>query len=161
MSAEGISQDGEGDQLFQEEPGCCGQADLLPLGRRWLPALRTLGKRPEQLHRRYPTPEACSRPQVQTVHGERTTVYTHISFSSLKGALISKCPSTIETNHLNFHEKNKICLLSIAVFAVKLPGRESRAKEPFFQSMQQIVDELLDVLLPVLKEKPFAMFGHR
>ncbi|XP_069033147.1 S-acyl fatty acid synthase thioesterase, medium chain isoform X1 [Embiotoca jacksoni] len=49
---------------------------------------------------------------------------------------------------------------SIEVFAVKLPGRESRAKESFFQSMQQIVDEVVDVLLPVLKEKPFALFGH-
>ncbi|XP_044028812.1 S-acyl fatty acid synthase thioesterase, medium chain isoform X1 [Siniperca chuatsi] len=49
---------------------------------------------------------------------------------------------------------------SIEVFAVKLPGRESRAKEPFFQNMQQIVNEVIGVLLPVLKEKPFALFGH-
>lgn len=49
---------------------------------------------------------------------------------------------------------------SIEVFAVKLPGRESRAKEPFFQSMEQIVDEVIGALLPVLKEKPFALFGH-
>ncbi|XP_053189927.1 S-acyl fatty acid synthase thioesterase, medium chain isoform X1 [Scomber japonicus] len=49
---------------------------------------------------------------------------------------------------------------SIEVFAVKLPGRESRAKEPFFQNMQQIVDEVVGVLLPLLKEKPFALFGH-
>lgn len=47
------------------------------------------------------------------------------------------------------------------MFAVKLPGRESRAKEPFFQNMQQIVDEVVGVLLPELKEKPFALFGHR
>ncbi|XP_026204644.1 S-acyl fatty acid synthase thioesterase, medium chain [Anabas testudineus] len=49
---------------------------------------------------------------------------------------------------------------SIEVFAITLPGRESRAKEPFFQSMQQIVDEIIGVLLPLLKEKPFALFGH-
>lgn len=49
---------------------------------------------------------------------------------------------------------------SIEVFAVRLPGRESRAKEPFFLNMQQIVDEVIGVLLPVLKEKPFALFGH-
>ncbi|XP_061839282.1 S-acyl fatty acid synthase thioesterase, medium chain [Nerophis lumbriciformis] len=49
---------------------------------------------------------------------------------------------------------------SIEVLAVKLPGRESRATEPFFENMQQIVDELLHVLLPLLKEKPFALFGH-
>ncbi|XP_029022386.1 S-acyl fatty acid synthase thioesterase, medium chain isoform X2 [Betta splendens] len=46
------------------------------------------------------------------------------------------------------------------VFAVKLPGREGRAKEPFFQSMQQIIDEVISVLLPLLREKPFALFGH-
>ncbi|XP_003969244.2 S-acyl fatty acid synthase thioesterase, medium chain isoform X1 [Takifugu rubripes] len=49
---------------------------------------------------------------------------------------------------------------STEVLAVTLPGRESRAKEPFFHSMQQIVDELIGTLLPVLKEKPFALFGH-
>lgn len=47
------------------------------------------------------------------------------------------------------------------VFAVKLPGREGRAKEPFLQSMQQIVDEVTGALLPLLREKPFALFGHR
>ncbi|XP_034017237.1 S-acyl fatty acid synthase thioesterase, medium chain [Thalassophryne amazonica] len=54
----------------------------------------------------------------------------------------------------------KVLCSSIEVFAVKLPGRESRAKEPFFEDMQQIVDEVIGVLLPVLKEKPFALFGH-
>lgn len=49
---------------------------------------------------------------------------------------------------------------SIEVFAVKLPGRESRAKEPFFQNMQQVVDEVLSALLPLMREKPFALFGH-
>lgn len=49
---------------------------------------------------------------------------------------------------------------STEVFSVKLPGRESRAKEAFFTDMQQIVDEVVDVLLPLLKEKPFALFGH-
>ncbi|XP_027890903.1 S-acyl fatty acid synthase thioesterase, medium chain [Xiphophorus couchianus] len=49
---------------------------------------------------------------------------------------------------------------SVEVFAVKLPGRENRAREPFFDNMQQIVDEVISALLPLLKEKPFAMFGH-
>lgn len=48
----------------------------------------------------------------------------------------------------------------IEVYAVRLPGRESRVKEPFHQSMQQVVEEVVTVLLPVLKEKPFALFGH-
>ncbi|XP_061597236.1 S-acyl fatty acid synthase thioesterase, medium chain-like [Cololabis saira] len=49
---------------------------------------------------------------------------------------------------------------SVEVMAVTLPGRESRAREPFFQNMQQIVDEVIGALLPLLKEKPFAFFGH-
>ncbi|XP_075995525.1 S-acyl fatty acid synthase thioesterase, medium chain [Genypterus blacodes] len=49
---------------------------------------------------------------------------------------------------------------SIEVLAVKLPGREGRVKEPFFENMQQIVDEVIGVLLPLMKEKPFALFGH-
>ncbi|XP_062866912.1 S-acyl fatty acid synthase thioesterase, medium chain [Trichomycterus rosablanca] len=49
---------------------------------------------------------------------------------------------------------------SIEVYSVRLPGRESRAKEPFVQNMQQILDEVVGVLLPALKEKPFALFGH-
>lgn len=51
--------------------------------------------------------------------------------------------------------------LCLPVFAVRLPGRESRAREPFFHSMQQVVDEIVGTLLPLLKEKPFALFGHR
>lgn len=50
---------------------------------------------------------------------------------------------------------------ALSVFAVKLPGRESRFREPFFQNMDQIVDEVVAALLPILDEKPFALFGHR
>uniref|UniRef100_A0A1A8GZ34 S-acyl fatty acid synthase thioesterase, medium chain n=1 Tax=Nothobranchius korthausae TaxID=1143690 RepID=A0A1A8GZ34_9TELE len=48
----------------------------------------------------------------------------------------------------------------VEVFAVRLPGRESRSRDPFFRNMLQIVDEVLPLLLPLLKEKPFALFGH-
>lgn len=54
-----------------------------------------------------------------------------------------------------------ICLFAFAVYSVRYPGREGRAKEPFFRNMQEILDELISVLLPELKEKPFALFGHR
>ncbi len=47
------------------------------------------------------------------------------------------------------------------MYSVRLPGREGRAKEPFFQNMQEIIDEVIGVLLPHLREKPFALFGHR
>ncbi|XP_037549452.1 S-acyl fatty acid synthase thioesterase, medium chain [Nematolebias whitei] len=49
---------------------------------------------------------------------------------------------------------------SIEVLAVRLPGRESRAGEPFFENMQQLVDEVVAALLPLLRDKPFALFGH-
>ncbi|KAK1804878.1 hypothetical protein P4O66_019131 [Electrophorus voltai] len=49
---------------------------------------------------------------------------------------------------------------SVEVYSVRLRGREGRTKEPFFQHMQEILDEVIDVLLPELKEKPFALFGH-
>ncbi|XP_076864123.1 S-acyl fatty acid synthase thioesterase, medium chain [Brachyhypopomus gauderio] len=49
---------------------------------------------------------------------------------------------------------------SVEVYAVRLRGREARAKEAFFQHMQEILNEVIDVLLPELKEKPFALFGH-
>ncbi|XP_006636203.3 S-acyl fatty acid synthase thioesterase, medium chain isoform X2 [Lepisosteus oculatus] len=49
---------------------------------------------------------------------------------------------------------------SVEVYSVKLPGREGRAKEPFLMDMQQVVDEVVSALLPELREKPFALFGH-
>lgn len=53
------------------------------------------------------------------------------------------------------------CLFAFAVYSVRLPGREGRAKEPFFKNMEELLDEVISVLLPQLKEKPFALFGHR
>ena len=49
-----------------------------------------------------------------------------------------------------------VTFLPLPVYSVRLPGREK-----FFQNMQQIVDEVIEALLPALKEKPFAFFGHR
>lgn len=61
---------------------------------------------------------------------------------------------------IHYARWGKLVPSSIEVYAVKLAGRESRAKEPFCKSMQQIVDEVIGVLLPELREKPFALFGH-
>ncbi|XP_030645018.1 S-acyl fatty acid synthase thioesterase, medium chain [Chanos chanos] len=61
---------------------------------------------------------------------------------------------------IHYARWGKVLTSSIEVYAVRLPGREGRAKEPFFQSMQQVLDEVTDALLPQLKEKPFALFGH-
>ncbi|XP_068862852.1 S-acyl fatty acid synthase thioesterase, medium chain [Aphelocoma coerulescens] len=49
---------------------------------------------------------------------------------------------------------------SIEVFCIRLPGRETRLKEPFAKDMTSIVNEVTNVLLKELKEKPFAFFGH-
>lgn len=49
---------------------------------------------------------------------------------------------------------------STEVLSVRLPGRESRSRESFFTNIHQMVEELLEVLLPLLKEKQFSLFGH-
>ncbi|GLD59350.1 S-acyl fatty acid synthase thioesterase, medium chain [Lates japonicus] len=90
-----IKQDGEGDQLFQEKTRCCGQADLLPLGRRRVHTPCTLGKRPQQL-----CGSVCSQTSRQRESSQRAVL----------------------------------------------------------QSMQQIVDEVISVLLP-LKEKPWFLLA--
>ncbi|XP_038653902.1 S-acyl fatty acid synthase thioesterase, medium chain isoform X4 [Scyliorhinus canicula] len=49
---------------------------------------------------------------------------------------------------------------SIEVYSIRLPGREIRSKEPHAQNLQQLIEEISSTLLPSLKEKPFAFFGH-
>ncbi|NXD90097.1 SAST synthase, partial [Chaetorhynchus papuensis] len=49
---------------------------------------------------------------------------------------------------------------SIQVTCIRLPGRETRHKEPFLKDMTSVVNEVTNVLLKDLKEKPFAFFGH-
>ncbi|XP_066441705.1 S-acyl fatty acid synthase thioesterase, medium chain isoform X2 [Eleutherodactylus coqui] len=49
---------------------------------------------------------------------------------------------------------------SVEVCSIRLPGRESRSSEPFTQSMDQIIDEVITVLLPQLQGKSFVFFGH-
>ncbi|KAM5157029.1 S-acyl fatty acid synthase thioesterase, medium chain-like [Mantella aurantiaca] len=49
---------------------------------------------------------------------------------------------------------------SVEVCSLRLPGRESRSQEPFPHSVDQLLDDIIDVLLPLLREKRFAFFGH-
>uniref|UniRef100_A0A3B4ZRG3 oleoyl-[acyl-carrier-protein] hydrolase n=1 Tax=Stegastes partitus TaxID=144197 RepID=A0A3B4ZRG3_9TELE len=73
------------------------------------------------------------------------------------------CESTPEQKLKTFHypQWNQSWAGRLLREEEDLPGRESRAREPFFEDMQQIVEEVVDVLLPLLQEKPFALFGHR
>ncbi|XP_036616412.1 S-acyl fatty acid synthase thioesterase, medium chain [Trichosurus vulpecula] len=49
---------------------------------------------------------------------------------------------------------------SIEVSSIRLPGRESRFKEPFATTMDHVVAEISNALLPILRDVPFAFFGH-
>ncbi|EHB16750.1 S-acyl fatty acid synthase thioesterase, medium chain, partial [Heterocephalus glaber] len=51
-------------------------------------------------------------------------------------------------------------LLFILLYSVRLAGRESRTEEPFANDIDEIVDEIVYALLPVVQDKPFAFFGH-
>jgi medium-chain acyl-[acyl-carrier-protein] hydrolase len=48
---------------------------------------------------------------------------------------------------------------SLQVWAPQLPGRANRFREPVVDRMPQLVDALIEALLPHL-DRPFAFFGH-
>ncbi|KAM4828864.1 S-acyl fatty acid synthase thioesterase, medium chain [Thomomys bottae] len=48
----------------------------------------------------------------------------------------------------------------LEVHAVRFAGRESRIDEQFASDILQLVDEIIDALLPVIHDKSFAFFGH-
>ncbi|HAG83803.1 MAG TPA: putative thioesterase [Cyanobacteria bacterium UBA11162] len=47
----------------------------------------------------------------------------------------------------------------IEVFAIQLPGRENRLREPLFTHISDVIKVLIEVLPPYL-DRPFAFFGH-
>ncbi|XP_004379784.1 S-acyl fatty acid synthase thioesterase, medium chain [Trichechus manatus latirostris] len=49
---------------------------------------------------------------------------------------------------------------SLEVHSIRLAGRESRFEEPFASDIYDVADEIACALLPLLKDKPFAFFGH-
>ncbi|XP_072179015.1 S-acyl fatty acid synthase thioesterase, medium chain-like [Diadema setosum] len=48
----------------------------------------------------------------------------------------------------------------IEVHGIRLPGRESRLKEPLYRNLSTMVKDIATTLLPKLREKPFLFFGH-
>lgn len=49
---------------------------------------------------------------------------------------------------------------TVEVCAIRLPGRESRLKEPPFSKITTLVEALDGAVEPHLSDKPFAFFGH-
>ncbi|KAM4812128.1 S-acyl fatty acid synthase thioesterase, medium chain-like [Urocitellus parryii] len=49
---------------------------------------------------------------------------------------------------------------SMEVSCLRLAGRESRLEEPFANDINQVVEEIVHALLPIIQDKPFAFFGH-
>jgi medium-chain acyl-[acyl-carrier-protein] hydrolase len=47
----------------------------------------------------------------------------------------------------------------VRLSALRLPGRESRIAEPAMEQLDELVDALVDVVVP-LADRPFALFGH-
>lgn len=47
-----------------------------------------------------------------------------------------------------------------ALYPVQLPGRSYRWQESIYVSINELVDALISVLLPVINQKPYVLFGH-
>jgi surfactin synthase thioesterase subunit len=48
----------------------------------------------------------------------------------------------------------------VEVCPVQLPGRESRLREPRYDRLGPLLEDLLEALSPFLRDLPFAFFGH-
>lgn len=49
---------------------------------------------------------------------------------------------------------------SVDVCPVVLPGRESRLREPTHDAMGGLIEAMIEPLLPVLRQAPYAIYGH-
>ncbi|MEU8180103.1 thioesterase domain-containing protein [Micromonospora sp. NPDC049044] len=54
----------------------------------------------------------------------------------------------------------KLASRGIEVWPVQLPGRETRYNEPLLTDLGGMVKALSDVVLPQLRDRPYAVFGH-
>jgi len=48
----------------------------------------------------------------------------------------------------------------IELFAIQLPGREHRLKEPCFTELEPLIKSLTEAIIPDLESEKFAFFGH-
>ena len=60
----------------------------------------------------------------------------------------------------SFHSLAALLPRDIEMLTVQLPGRESRLSEPPFRRMAPLIDALTDATVPLLGDKPYALFGH-
>jgi medium-chain acyl-[acyl-carrier-protein] hydrolase len=58
-----------------------------------------------------------------------------------------------------FHPWPDYLPTNVQVCAIRLPGRETRFKEPLFTDIDSLIQSLIHPLLTIL-DKPFAFFGH-
>jgi surfactin synthase thioesterase subunit len=58
-----------------------------------------------------------------------------------------------------FRSWHSLLPMQVEICPIQLPGRENRLNETPFKRLSVLVDELVDVLLPVF-DMPFAFFGH-
>jgi medium-chain acyl-[acyl-carrier-protein] hydrolase len=59
-----------------------------------------------------------------------------------------------------FSQWPKLLPPTVELWAVQLPGRETRLRERPYRQFPQLVEALAEALQPYLGDKPFALFGH-
>ncbi|XP_078571627.1 S-acyl fatty acid synthase thioesterase, medium chain-like [Branchiostoma floridae x Branchiostoma japonicum] len=59
-----------------------------------------------------------------------------------------------------YNNWGKLVPNTVEVYSLRLPGREVRLKEPCHKKMEALTNDISSTLLPKLKDKPFAFFGH-
>ena len=59
-----------------------------------------------------------------------------------------------------FRHWHKAISDDVEICSVQLPGRENRFLEPAIDRIQPLIDELFWAILPLINDKPYALFGH-
>lgn len=58
------------------------------------------------------------------------------------------------------HQWTQQLAVDVEICAVELPGRGKRFMEPAYTRIEQVLDDLIPAIKPLLQEKPFVFFGH-